>query len=548
MIPCALVPSHDHWQSLAVVVAGLRANGLPVLVIDDGSGREAAAHIAALHDPAGGVQVFRLEANQGKGGAVIEGFRRAAAAGFTHAVQVDADNQHDLAALPLLLAEARAYPGALISGRPEFDMSMPTGRRIGRNLTHFWVWIETLSFSIPDSMCGFRVYPLAPALALLEVERVGRRMDFDTEIVVRLHWRGVEVRTVPVRVVYPAGNFSNFDMIADNWRITCMHTRLFFGMLRRLPTLLRRRRGRSSPSHWAVLAERGAYWGLRLCAAAYRLLGRRVCLAAISPVVLYFYVAGRQQREASRDFLTRAFGHPATWRQGLRHFMCFAGRALDVFGGWTGRIPPSAVTATDPETLRSAAADPRGALVVVAHLGNVDLSRAVLDPAMRSRLKVLVHTRHAVNYNRILAEACPDAMPDLLQVTDLGAATTIALKEKVESGNWVVISGDRTPVGGTGRTSRVPFFGAPASFPQGPWILASLLDCPVHLLFCLKDRDKWRLTLEPFAERIVLPRAARAAELSALCSRYAVRLEAYARLDPYQWFNFFDFWKGEEGR
>ena len=111
-----------------------------------------------------------------------------------------------------------------------------------------------------------------------------------------------------------------------------------------------------------------------------------------------------------------------------------------------------------------------------------------------------------------------------------------------------MISGDRTPVAGSGRTSRVPFFGAPAPFPQGPWILASLLDCPVHLLFCLKDGDRWHLTLEPFAERIALARATRAADLAALCSRYAARLEAYARRDPYQWFNFYDFWKGEEGR
>ncbi|MBI3503630.1 MAG: glycosyltransferase family 2 protein [Proteobacteria bacterium] len=548
MNPCAIVPSHDHWRSLGLVVAALRANDLPVFIVDDASGSEAAARIAALSDSAGGVQVIRLDVNRGKGGAVAEGFRKAAAAGFTHAVQVDADNQHDLAALPKLLAEARANPEALVSGRAIFDASVPFGRRIGRYVTHFWVWIETLSFAIPDSMCGFRVYPLVPVIGLLDTELVGQRMDFDTEIAVRLHWRGVEFRTVPVRVVYPAGNFSNFDMLADNWRISRMHTRLVFGMLGRLPALMLRRHGRESHSHWAALAERGAYWGLRFCASAYRLLGRRACLVVISPVVFYFFLAARRQRAASKDFLARALGRPATWREALRHFMSFAGRVLDVFGGWTGRIPPSAVIATDPEFLKRASADPQGALVVVSHLGNVDISRATLDPGMRARLKVLVHTRHALNYNRLLAEACPGAMPDLLQVTELGVAATIALKEQVERGNWVVISGDRTPVGGVGRTSRVPFFGAPAPFPQGPWILASLLDCPVHLLFCVKDGDRWLLTLEPFAERIVLARATRTAELAALCSRYAARLEAYARRAPYQWFNFFDFWKDGEGR
>ena len=545
MIACAIVPTHNHWRSLGVVVAALQANGLPVFVIDDGSEPDAAARIAAFHDPAGGIQVVRLEKNRGKGGAVIEGLYRAAAAGYTHAVQMDADNQHDPDALPLLLAEARANPDALISGQAVFDSSVPFGRRIGRYVTHFWVWVETLSFSIADSMCGFRVYPLAPVLAVLDTTRIGRRMNFDTEIVVRLYWNGVNVRMIPVRVVYPTENFSNFKMLTDNWQISCMHTRLFFGMLARIPSLLRRR---DRHSHWAALAERGAYWGLRFCAAAYRLLGRRACLVVISPVVFYFVLVGRRQRDASKDFLARAFGRPAAPRQVLRHFMSFAGRILDVFGGWTGQIPPSAVIATDPESLARISRDPRGALLIVAHLGNADLSRAVLDPKTRARLKVLVHTTHALNYNRVLAEACPDAMPDLLQVTDIGPAETIALKEHVERGDWVVISGDRTPVAGSGRTSCVPFFGMLAPFPQGPWILASLLDCPVHMLFCLKDGDRWHLTLEPFAERIALARATRAADLAELCSRYATRLEAYARRDPYQWFNFYDFWKGEEGK
>jgi glycosyltransferase involved in cell wall biosynthesis len=129
---CAIVPTHNHWQAIGGVVEALRSVGLPVLVIDDGSGEPAATAIAALHQPDQGVQVHRLPANQGKGVAVTHGMRLAWQAGYTHAVQIDADGQHDTAALPALLARSRQHPAALVSAEPIFDASMPTGRRIGR--------------------------------------------------------------------------------------------------------------------------------------------------------------------------------------------------------------------------------------------------------------------------------------------------------------------------------------------------------------------------------------------------------------------------------
>ncbi|OSM49757.1 acyltransferase, partial [Aeromonas salmonicida subsp. salmonicida] len=151
--------------------------------------------------------------------------------GFSHALQVDADGQHDLADIPALLAEAHRDPEALISGRPVYDDSVPKGRLYGRYITHVWVWIETLSFTIKDSMCGFRVYPLAASCALLEQVALGRRMDFDTEVMVRLHWAGVAVRFVPTRVIYPADGSSHFQLWRDNRDISWMHTRLVCRLL-----------------------------------------------------------------------------------------------------------------------------------------------------------------------------------------------------------------------------------------------------------------------------------------------------------------------------
>jgi glycosyltransferase involved in cell wall biosynthesis len=238
---CAVVPVYNHAARAARVVAALSDLALPCVVVDDGSEPAAAASLARLA-ATGRVEVVRHPQNLGKGAAVISGLRRAAELGFSHALQIDADEQHDVAEAPRLLAAAAAAPDAVVTGFPRYDGSVPRGRYYGRYATHVWVWINTLSRRIVDSMCGFRVYPIAPVLALLERERVGRRMDFDVEILVRLDWAGVRIINLPVTVRYPRGAVSHFRLWHDNALISVMHTRLFFGMLARLPRLVGRRR------------------------------------------------------------------------------------------------------------------------------------------------------------------------------------------------------------------------------------------------------------------------------------------------------------------
>lgn len=240
--PIVVIPVYEHGRAIGPLLQRLLPHGVPVLLVDDGSGEECAA---VLRDLAAAspqqVSLLRLDANQGKGGAVMAGLREAGRRGATHALQIDADGQHDAADVPAFLQQARLHPAAVINGRPVYDASVPRGRLVGRYATHVWVWINTLSMEIADSMCGFRVYPLAPTLALLERAHIGRRMDFDTEIIVRLYWTGLRVRNLPTKVTYPDDGVSHFDLWRDNVRISLMHTRLFFGMLPRLPWLLARR-------------------------------------------------------------------------------------------------------------------------------------------------------------------------------------------------------------------------------------------------------------------------------------------------------------------
>lgn len=237
-----VIPVYNHGTAVARLVQRLCELSQDCLLVDDGSEPGCARvldDLAANHSHC--VRLLRLSRNQGKGAAVGAGLREAGRLGYSHALQIDADGQHAVDDVPGFIAEAAAHPQAVICGCPIYDASVPKGRLYGRYLTHVWVWINTLSFDIRDSMCGFRVYPLAPTLRLLDSTRIGQRMDFDSEIIVRLHWRSVPVRNRPTRVVYPEDGVSHFDVWHDNVRISCMHARLFFGMLWRSPWLLLKR-------------------------------------------------------------------------------------------------------------------------------------------------------------------------------------------------------------------------------------------------------------------------------------------------------------------
>ncbi len=243
---CVVVPVYNHEHAVGWMLERLRQQGYIVFLVDDGSGPACAEALRRLADSNDKVHLLRLPENQGKGAAVMAGLAAAASAGFSHALQIDADGQHDPGDLSRFVAAANADPQSLVCGRPVFDASIPRHRLYLRYLTHAMVWLNTLSFDIPDSMCGLRIYPLAVVMPILAIEVPGRRMDFDSDVLVRLHWRGVRMQWLPTRVSYPIDGVSHFRLVRDNWLITRMHTRLFFGMLRRSPRLLARRFGRAA--------------------------------------------------------------------------------------------------------------------------------------------------------------------------------------------------------------------------------------------------------------------------------------------------------------
>ncbi|AIY67257.1 glycosyltransferase family 2 protein [Pseudoalteromonas piratica] len=241
MRACIVIPNYNHVAVIEAVLTELSALSLPIIMVNDGSSGEASEVMRYCAAKFESLTLIEHQHNQGKGGAVQTGLLTADKLGFTHAIQVDADGQHDLNDIKTLIKLGKTHPNSLISGRPVYDESVPKVRLYSRYITHFWVWIETLSFSVKDSMCGFRCYPVAITAKLLREKRLGKRMDFDIEIMVRLYWRGVKSIFMPTKVIYPEGGSSHFRALEDNVLISWMHTRLFFGMLPRIPKLLWRK-------------------------------------------------------------------------------------------------------------------------------------------------------------------------------------------------------------------------------------------------------------------------------------------------------------------
>jgi glycosyltransferase involved in cell wall biosynthesis len=226
---CALIPTYDNPTTIAQVVEGVRRHLSDILVIDDGSAEPARRVLTDLA-AAGDCSLLVRPQNGGKGAALWDGLSWAKEHGYDYALAIDADLQHDSVDIPRFLARIDPRP-TLVLGAPVFDDSAPAIRRFGRQISVFWVMVETLSRKIGDPLCGYRVYPVAAALA---TGARGRGMDFDPEIAVRLVWAGVTVEHVTTHVFYPPGGVSHFRGFADSMLIARLHTRLCLEGLWRL--------------------------------------------------------------------------------------------------------------------------------------------------------------------------------------------------------------------------------------------------------------------------------------------------------------------------
>lgn len=223
--PVILIPCFNHADALASVASRIADLSIPVIIIDDGSTQTQSDKIRTICANNNYTYIHQTP-NAGKGAAMITGFRAAHDMGFSHALQIDADGQHDISDIPKFLSTAHQHPTALITGAPIYDSSAPKSRLIGRKITDFWVAIETLNRHMPDSMCGFRVYPLSATSKILRTLKF-KRMGFDIEILVKLFRTGTPIIPISTKVIYPPCGISHFRVWRDNFYISLLHTYLF---------------------------------------------------------------------------------------------------------------------------------------------------------------------------------------------------------------------------------------------------------------------------------------------------------------------------------
>jgi predicted LPLAT superfamily acyltransferase len=300
--------------------------------------------------------------------------------------------------------------------------------------------------------------------------------------------------------------------------------------------------------HWAQINECSFLAGIYLLFWIIRVFGRWPLRAALYPVVLWYMMTRPAARAASQDYLRRlAESQGQVSRQPgvlnvFRHFACFAESILDKMLLWSGLYKTDQVKFVGKELIMAQIAAHRGGLLICCHLGNLELGRFLSKRLPGLKLTVLIHTKHAQRFNRLLAQLDPESQIDLMQVTELSPATAIILASKLAQGEFVAIAGDRIPVSPHPRIALAEFLGTVAPFPVGPYILASLFQCPVYLMFSSKHGLTAEIHFESFHETIRLPREDRDQALALITAEYARRLEHFCRRAPLQWFNFYDFW------
>lgn len=307
-------------------------------------------------------------------------------------------------------------------------------------------------------------------------------------------------------------------------------------------------RKRRKSWHWSALAEWGSLWGMRCLLKLQLLFGRKALQWLLYPVVSYYWLVNASGRRASQTYLAHlaafaphlVLGNTITFS--YRHFMAFANAIADKISVWSGSLSLDDVQFQGRTELFNALETGKGVLLLGSHLGNLEICRVLAQFDREIRINVLMHTRHAQKFNRLLQETNPDSQLNIIQVDSINAATAMLLSDKVAQGELVIIAADRSPVSQQPRMCQVNFLGAPAFFPQGPFILAALLQCPVFTIFCLPQQNNHMVYFEAFSEGLIFPKDRREQLIQQSAQRYAHCLESYCVKAPLQWFNFYDFW------
>lgn len=305
---------------------------------------------------------------------------------------------------------------------------------------------------------------------------------------------------------------------------------------------------------WSA-AERGSLLALKLLRFAYRSFGHRVCQLLLYPIVAYFFVTGRKERKASLDYLRAvaatpegraALGAKPSGRLVFAHLLEFARQILDRFMVWSGASDRIEIERVGADDLRRAADERRGGLLLGPHFGSLDMMRE-LSRRFGPTVNVLMFTRHAARINAFFEQLDPRARLRVIEFDPASIRSAFEIKQCLEREEFVGISADRIWDSARERTLAVPFLGRPARFPLAPFLLQTVLGCPLLFAVCVRvGPGRYQTRVRPLTVSGPVPRAERAKRAEEMAVAFVRELERCCLEQPLQWFNFYPFWESSE--
>lgn len=298
----------------------------------------------------------------------------------------------------------------------------------------------------------------------------------------------------------------------------------------------------SAAEHWQDRPEGGGFFAVWIIRTIALYGGRRLGRACLYPITLYFYLRRKPERAASRQYLQRVFGKPASARQVFRQMHNYAATSLDRIFFLANGEAQFDVETEGLELLDATIAQGRGVLLFGSHQGSFEALRAVGARRPDMSIRVLLDKQKTPAMTKLLEDLAPDIGANVIDASKDGTSIALAMAEACQAGAMVAMLADR----GRGHETlrHANFLGTPAPFPISPWLLAHTLKVPVILCFGLYlGGNRYRVVFESIADRVEIPRKERGPALDALLTRYAQRLEHYVHVAPYNWFNFYDFWQ-----
>ena len=312
--------------------------------------------------------------------------------------------------------------------------------------------------------------------------------------------------------------------------------------------------------HWADIKEvGGSLWHFRfmLWVACHLPLFMVECITAI--ICFFFWLGARPVRERSRIYLNhlskvsgKRFGLFATYK----HIFSFALSMMEKLLGWKGAIKLNQIESQndDLQMLVQQLNQSQGAFLLCSHLGNIEMLRSLTEfgefhTERNFQVFPIVDFSGTTKFNALLRELNPELMDKVVDANSIGIDSAIWMKEKINAGDLVVIAGDRTSANSRNRNLVTNFLGEPASFPEGAFSLAGILNAPVYFIFTVRKKDfDIRTAYEMHVVRaktsMDCPRKQRPERLKELLREYAEILERLCVKHPYQWYNFYNFWEG----